>query len=751
MDYSLMAGRADPFGMNETEEERQRRLAAEAAQAQAAPQPAAAQPVDPAQIFQRMLQVESGNRQFTPQGQVVTSPRGAIGVAQIMPETAMQPGYGVKNIFDLAAERGMAVPTRDRPTAIRLLANEQLNRQFGENYFNAMNRQFGTQGAVAAYNAGPGRVQRGGTLPAETQNYVRQVMPQQPLPRAVPGPGVQVATGQGVVGGEPAPAAAPAAAPTLDFINQYQTIQDDPRQLLSFGFREDTPEWLRNRAKSRAGELLRQQDEEARARAMIPTMSESELARALKEKTTGGSYFKAILFGILGMEQSQLAEAAKLGIGKEQAVMLPDNTAAIVKIAANGTPIEGYNAQTGAKLTPEQLVTVQAGAAPRKAADMPSVHGVPVQRMNEQGQVVTGLMMYDPQSRESYVQVGKNRVDTTGWTTMAQTPTNVFSAAAAGAAGKGAGEGFTPGQLPAFPGQQGQQQAASQAQQAAQAMQQGARTPATVTPQAPQVPPVGTIAQQRQALEMQGVQQQTFIKQIAEDIQPKADAGSQIKRIRREQLDGPDGLIDNAELAGLLSGRGGTAGEVGNIFRDVITAKIDNQTDLNARIAALSLNDRQKSVLYRQLALNMQVAPFTLKQNAGAGAVSDAEQKANREANVDITRMPFYASLSLLTADQFQKDLAIAKNDFRISRPDIKTSDQLNAAWSQEKRKAEQAYNAIYAERARYLALHDPRGENINAQRAAFKLYPVPDWTGTNWDYKTPYARRAAMDAVIGR
>jgi hypothetical protein len=150
--------------------------------------PTVSAPVNPADIYNRMIQAESGGRQFAPNGQVLTSPKGAMGVGQVMPATAMQPGYGVTNIFDLAQQRGMPVAQRDEATARQLLGNEQLNRDFGQSYFNAMQQRFPGDPAasVAAYNAGPGRVGQNmqanagqlnrGQLPAETQAYLQQTL-----------------------------------------------------------------------------------------------------------------------------------------------------------------------------------------------------------------------------------------------------------------------------------------------------------------------------------------------------------------------------------------------------------------------------------------------------------------------------------------------------------------------------------------------------------------------------------------------
>ena len=192
----------------ETEEERRRRLAKEAgetlvgktevetyadgSQTRTTTQeiPAGqgiqvAGPMDPA-VFDRMIQAESGGQQFDRQGGVLTSPKGALGVGQVMPATAAQPGYGVPSIFELAERRGIAVPSRDPAGASQLLANPELNREFAQNYANAMNQRFGQQGGVAAYNAGPGRVQSNmqanagqlnpQALPQETQGYLGQVL-----------------------------------------------------------------------------------------------------------------------------------------------------------------------------------------------------------------------------------------------------------------------------------------------------------------------------------------------------------------------------------------------------------------------------------------------------------------------------------------------------------------------------------------------------------------------------------------------
>lgn len=110
------------------------------------------------------------------------SPKGARGIMQIMPATAMNPGFGVPSIFTLAKERGIAVPDMSAETADKLLQNPSLNAEFGSRYRSAMEKRFGGDPvlAAAAYNAGPGAVQQAGGVPniPETRKYVAGISPE---------------------------------------------------------------------------------------------------------------------------------------------------------------------------------------------------------------------------------------------------------------------------------------------------------------------------------------------------------------------------------------------------------------------------------------------------------------------------------------------------------------------------------------------------------------------------------------------
>lgn len=104
---------------------------------------------------------ESGNRDYNPNGSVVTSPAGARGRMQVMDGTNRDPGFGV------------------RPAASDSLEERA---RVGQDYLAAMMQRYGDPSkAWAAYNAGPGRLdaalREGGEnwlalMPQETREYV---------------------------------------------------------------------------------------------------------------------------------------------------------------------------------------------------------------------------------------------------------------------------------------------------------------------------------------------------------------------------------------------------------------------------------------------------------------------------------------------------------------------------------------------------------------------------------------------------
>lgn len=111
------------------------------------------------ELLQALIATESG---FDP---TAISPKGAVGLMQIMPATAER--YGVKG--------DPKVPVTQK------LFDPRTNIRTGSRYLRDLLRMFPgqTELALAAYNAGEGAVQRAGNrIPnyRETQNYVKTVM-----------------------------------------------------------------------------------------------------------------------------------------------------------------------------------------------------------------------------------------------------------------------------------------------------------------------------------------------------------------------------------------------------------------------------------------------------------------------------------------------------------------------------------------------------------------------------------------------
>jgi hypothetical protein len=125
-------------------------------------------------IFERgLLGAESAHRQFDREGRTLTSPKGALGIAQIMPGTAPEAAKLAGLDYD----------------PVRLRQDSEYNKALGKAYFDEQRRRFGSDElAAAAYNAGPGAVQKAlrraeatgqdvmSFLPAETRAYVPKVL-----------------------------------------------------------------------------------------------------------------------------------------------------------------------------------------------------------------------------------------------------------------------------------------------------------------------------------------------------------------------------------------------------------------------------------------------------------------------------------------------------------------------------------------------------------------------------------------------
>jgi hypothetical protein len=106
----------------------------------------------PAAWIRAVMRQESGGRTMLGENQPIVSRAGAVGLMQVLPAT-----------YDQMAEQHKL---GDDPFDARD------NIMAGAAYLRWLHERYGFPKMFAAYNAGPGRVEHGGRLPAETRAYV---------------------------------------------------------------------------------------------------------------------------------------------------------------------------------------------------------------------------------------------------------------------------------------------------------------------------------------------------------------------------------------------------------------------------------------------------------------------------------------------------------------------------------------------------------------------------------------------------
>jgi hypothetical protein len=541
---------------------------------------------------------------------------------------------------------------------------------------------------------------------------------------------------------------------------------------------ENVPEGYKAMAQRFISEDYLKSREQAKAEEKIAQATPNDLARYMQSKGEDGSYLKAILFQRLGLTELAKEEQQKLGAGTKMASATDATTGQryTVERNANGEIIRAFNTE-GKKAGQEEIARLSAATLPTQAHQLPSVHGSPV--INSQGE--TGLLMYDPQTQSSYVQVGNKRLPTSGWTTMAQNVQNVYGAAQAQELGKGAGQGFTPQPLKPLPGAgaaggnidetkkaldraQGdvagtdrqiaelsrlpdtdktKQQRIAILQQEKAAAQQRVQQLSGAIQGLPagagtQAVPGGGVAQQKSNLAIQEAQQkegiqvagarsQAFNKILDEEVRPQAQQGDTIVNTRKQQFaifDRPG--VDASKIFGIANGAGQAANDQRwTMLRDVLIGKTTATDDqIRERAAALGLNREEQAALAEYNIANAKINAATLKQTAGAGSVSDAEQRANREMNVDPTKIPGLGAYNAMAQSQFEGDKARYKADWASTHP-ATNALQLDKAWRKESQKLTEMYTEIAKQRAKFI---NDNGATTPAVKEAYKRFPVPEY-----------------------
>jgi hypothetical protein len=158
-------------------------------------------------------------------------------------------------------------------------------------------------------------------------------------------------------------------------LSAYDTIQADPNALMKMGTDDTVPEWMRDRARNRAADLITEQRQNKKAEETLSKASPTDLARYLQGKTKAGEDYnlatrmRAMLFAASGNKDLAKREWDKLDtVGTDKYVQGADGKAYLLRTRADGEVMGGYNAETGAQLTPDEMVKVSAGVQTVKGA-----------------------------------------------------------------------------------------------------------------------------------------------------------------------------------------------------------------------------------------------------------------------------------------------------------------------------------------------------------------------------------------------
>ena len=138
-------------------------------------------------IIEKIIQTESSNDPNA------ISPKGAVGLMQVMPETGWMPGYGVtdtlvdidEKLYEELLKQGtnkkeafeQSITRDDRADPVKSV-------KFGAQYYKGLLKKFGNErDALIAYNMGPGATQRWlaegadiNQLTDETQGYIKKIL-----------------------------------------------------------------------------------------------------------------------------------------------------------------------------------------------------------------------------------------------------------------------------------------------------------------------------------------------------------------------------------------------------------------------------------------------------------------------------------------------------------------------------------------------------------------------------------------------
>ena len=546
----------------------------------------------------------------------------------------------------------------------------------------------------------------------------------------------------------------PTVTPSTSAIESYQKNQDDPAALLSLRNDENLPSWIRERAGSRAYELLdmerkrtqAEQDMQMKVQAAMAgdPKASRQVANELSSKVA--TFGKMILAGFISPALAR-EYAEELGFGnKSQVVRDEKGNVGLITVSASGKPVDGYLAD-GTKMNTEQLLKFAAGAS----GQLDIVGGTYVNdRTGEVGRVVT-----DKKTGTSYIQTDTGRKPMTGFRPQSSMGTLADQRARQLQELNLRLQGKTQEEKMAILRPYNQQLVAEgyppisplEVGITAPQIAGGVAAPAAAPAAAPGVRPTGT------QLEAVKQRSESLVKILDEEVRPQAQAGDTVSSTRKQQFEifkRPG--IDMAKIFGMATGAGRAPGDQSwTIIRDVLSGSIAKNADgsamtpeqMSARLAALNLTPAEQSAIAEYNIANGKINAASLKETAGPGSVSNAEQQLNRERNVDITKIPALGAYNAMAQSQFDGDRARYKADWASTR-EFRSGLELDREWRKESKRLTDMYTDMARKRLDFVSAN---GNTPNAVAEGYRRFPVPEYdpnTGT-WKKTKP------LGEILGR
>ena len=253
------------------------------------------------------------------------------------------------------------------------------------------------------------------------------------------------------------------------------------------------------------------------------------------------------------------------------------------------------------------------------------------------------------------------------------------------------------------------------------------------------------VAGAKENIQVQGQRAQSFNKILDEEVRPQAQAGDTVSSVRKQQFaifDRPG--VDSNKIFGLYNAAQESPGDQKlSIVRDIFGGTFKPEAEVSQRLALLNLSPQEKSALMEYNIANQRINAATLKQTAGPGAVSDAEQKANRESNVDPTKIPALGAYNAMAQSQFEGDKARYKADWALTQP-ATNALQLDKAWRKESQQLTKTYIDIAKQRAQYIS---SMGGTTAAVREGYKRFPIPEYDPETESWK----KTKPLSQILGK